>query len=198
MISGEQSESFDGSGFQKNLRKMREDKKFKEKSESNISGKADKSDDSAFAFMQNSLREKRMQMNNTEYNKDENQKNLRRDSEKVDKSAVDGELKTVSNDKNTRVFKDENFIQVESVGEDEKGQRAALVEINRVKSLEHWDRENQKKEYRGKQYGGKDKVSFSVKTDDGRTVELNLRQIRAMEKLLKADIQGLDDKEKTA
>ena len=198
MISGEQSESFDGSGFQKNLRKMRDDKKVREKSAEGVVRKTEKTDDSAFISMQNNLRNKRIQMNNMERGKDEDQMNIKRGTDKVDKTAVEDELKSAGAENNARILKDENFMQIESVGEGERTQRAALVEINRVKSLEHWDRENQKKEYRGKQYGGKDKVSFSVKTDDGRTVELTLQQIRAMEKLLKADIQGTEEEGKAA
>jgi len=196
MISGEQSNEFNSKGFQANLRKMREEKNEKRKSEGNRS-KIDGfvSDNFGIISMQNRLMKKRMGAELAGQNdKTEIQ---RRDAKKLDKNSVEKELKIAGADEKTHIVKDEGFTQVETTQENSQSQRSAIVEINRVKGLEHWDRENLKKAYRGKQYGGKDKVSFAIKTEDGRTVELNLQQIRAMEKFIKADMQNAEDEEKT-
>lgn len=194
MVGGEQSENFNENSFQKNLRKVRDVKSVAKMSDNRAPAGSEKSEDDDFISLQNSLRRKRGQMNKAEESPDTDQSGLGKNVRQVDRGEVESEIKEVATDKSARVLKDENYIQIESVGEGSKGERAALVEINRMKSLEHWDRENQKKEYRSYREGGKDKVSFSIKTDDGRTVELTLQQIRAMEKMLKADIEGADEK----
>jgi len=197
MISGEQSNEFNSKGFQANLRKMRVEKDEKRKSENNesqIDGFI--SDNSGIISMQNRLRKKRM---DAEFERQTDETEIqRRDTKKLDQNSVEKELKIAGADENTHIVKTEGFTQLETTLENEQNQRSAIVEINRIKGLENWDRENLKKAYRGRQYGGKDKVSFSIKTEDGRTVELNLQQIRAMEKFIKADIQNAEDEEKVA
>jgi hypothetical protein len=183
MVAGEQNSRFNASGFQANLRQIKKDEV---KSPNPIPEKLEtgKAGMGKMLSLQDKLKQQRAQMQKSE------DKDHTKNAGSVDVSEIKDELKSAESDGRGRVVKDEGFVQVEAVGKNGEEQRSALLEINREKSLEHFSREDQKKEYRGASQGGQDKISFAIKTDDGRTVELNLQQIRSMEKFMEEDVRN--------
>ena len=221
ITKGEQSNKFDEGGFQANLQEMRQEKQKKEEPRVTLSEPTvTKKEGKLFSF-QDRFRKRRMAaqgqhdeslslvpehkegegnvLSFQDQLRQKRQVGQRRDSESIDRSGVEEEVKSVESDSRAHVFRDEGFIQAESKDENNETHRAVIANINKEKDLKHLNTEHKKKELKGKGEGGHDKVSFAIKTDDGRTVELNLQQIRAMERFIKADMRSpVDEEEKMA
>ncbi len=219
ITKGEQSNKFDEGGFQANLQEMRKEKQ-RQKPQVAISEPAVKKKGNLFS-LQDRFRRKRMEAQEEQGEhmeaEPDNKKDKggifsmqsqlrkkrevtqRRDSESIDSGALEEEVQNIAADKQAHLFRDEGFIQAESKDQNNETHRTVIANINREKDLKHLDTEHQKKELKGKGEGGHDKVSFAIKAEDGRTIELNLQQIRAMERYMKADMQGVfDEDEKMA
>jgi hypothetical protein len=161
MFSREQRDQFDAKGFQARLRKDRVEKQ--EKTLEQTSNKGITTDN--MINLQQKLKEKRVE------------KSGRRHGDSVEKSGIE----------KADVVKEEGFTQIKTSEDDGHIHRKAQLEINRVKGMERFFIEDQKQQFRGKEEGGRDDLSLAVHTDDGRTVELDLTEIRAMEKYLEEE-----------
>ena len=85
----------------------------------------------------------------------------------------------------TDVVNDSTFVQLETV-EDGKHHRDTQVMINDEKSMQRLSTEDAKQAYRSELSGGADDLSLSVRSDDGHTIEMNLKETRQFERYLKA------------
>lgn len=173
MFTGEQKDSFDAKGFQARLHQDRVEKDKEEKGTIRVEGR---NSSNAFELQQN-LRK---------------QQAPNKEAESMDEGAIRKEMEKAGADGLSHSINLEGFQQVEK---DEEGhtRRTAQVTINREKGMDRFLFEDQQNRFRGKKEGGKDDLSLSARTDDGRTVELNLTEIRAMEKFLEEE-----EKEKAA
>lgn len=111
----------------------------------------------------------------------------------MDKETVENEMEAFKPDEMSHVVTVEGFRQVETKDDSGRAKRSAQVEINRDKGMERFFFEEQQHGYRGKEQGGKDDFSLAVKSESDGTVEMKLRDIRAMEKFLEEE-----EKEKAA
>ena len=113
--------------------------------------------------------------------------------EKVDESGIKDEMK-VAESSGAKVVEDQGFkeVQFEDSGHTA---RKTQIQINREKSMDRFFSEDHKHQYRSKTEGGEDELSLAVHAQDGRTVELNLTEIRAMEKYMEEDLQKVDEGE---
>ncbi len=174
MFSREHRDQFDATGFQSSLRDNRVKKE--EKASEQASGK-DVANNNVIDLQQK-LKEKRVERSG------------RRHGESVDRSGVEQEIHNL--EEKADVVKEEGFTQIKTSENDGRTHRKAQLEINRVKGMERFFIEDQKQQFKGKEEGGRDDLSLAVHTDDGRTVELDLIEIRAMEKYLKEEEKNSD------
>ncbi|MBN1258779.1 hypothetical protein JXA05_03405 [Candidatus Peregrinibacteria bacterium] len=163
MFTGEQKDSFDAKSFQARLKKNRKETAEKETEEKG-------GGNSGMFELQAGLRQKREKET--------------RHTEAVDQSVVNEEMKAMDKNEKTHAIKLEGFKQVERA-EGDHTKRITQVEINREKGMDRFFFEDQRKNFKGKPQGGHDDLSMAVKAEDGRAVELNLTEIRAMERFLK-------------
>jgi len=170
IFRNERRDEFDAKGFQTRLHKDREQLAGKEKSED----PHEEGMSASVMDLQQKLVRARAKSNKPE---EKTRKNLH----EVDKSGIEEEMSELEGSGRAHVLKEEGFKQVESI-EDGRTQRKTQVEINREKGMNKFLSEDSKRSFRGKAEGGKDDVSLAVHMQDGRAVELNLGDIRAMEK----------------
>lgn len=95
-----------------------------------------------------------------------------------------------------RFVKEDGFKQIKTSEDDGHIHRKAQLEINRTKGMEQFFIEDGKQEFRSREDGGRDNLSLAVHADDGRTVDLDLNEIRAMKKYLEEEQNA--DLDKTA
>jgi hypothetical protein len=170
IFRNERRDDFDAKGFQARLHKDREQLAGQDKPE----GPHKEGVSASVMDLQQKLVRERAKSNGPE---EKTRKNLH----EVDKSGVEEEMSELEGSGKAHVLKEEGFKQVESI-EDGRTQRKTQVEINREKGMNKFLSENSKRGFKGKAEGGKDDVSLAVHMQDGRAVELNLGDIRAMEK----------------
>ncbi len=204
---GQQSDSYDASGFQSSLRKKKEENVEKEEVAEN------ETDDNNVMDFQQALREKRegkkvdkkrswnpfakktqpeqIDEDKPEETEIELSAETRRTSKAVDKSAIKEEVSEMQEIGNAKMVDDRGFLEVQM---DEE--RETMIQINRSEARSRLLFENQRRQYKGRQDGGKDNMTFAVKTEGSQTIELDLTQVRAMEKALeKEKASNLDDVE---
>ncbi len=201
---GQQSDSYDASGFQSSLRKKREEKIEKEEVDEH-----ETVDNNVIDFQQ-ALREKRegkMDRKKRSWNPfakktkpeqvGEDQRGevtdieSKRTSKSINKSEIKEDVDKLKEVSNAKVIDDRGFFEVQM---DEE--RNTIADITRSEARDRLLFENQRRQYKGKQDGGKDSVTFAVKSEGGQSIELDLTQVRAMEKALeKEKVSDLDDVE---
>ncbi len=109
-----------------------------------------------------------------------------RSSDKFDANDFQSKVRQKSaQEKVTGVVEDSTFIQLESI-DGENIHRNTKVMINDLKSMQYLATENAKHAYRPETAGGTDDLSLSVGSDDGKIIEMNLKEIRLLESYLKA------------
>ncbi len=92
------------------------------------------------------------------------------------------------------IIDEEGFRQVKTLEDHGHTRRKTQLEINREKAMDQFFVEDNKQQFRSREQGGKDDLSLAVRTEDGRTVELDLKEIRALEKYLEQQEEGDLDK----
>jgi hypothetical protein len=113
--------------------------------------------------------------------------------DEVDFSQIEGDAEILEEGGKAKVTEDTGFVQVESKGDGEKAYREAQVTINEEDGLKRFLIEDGKRDYRAEEEGGNDDVSLAIYTDSGRTVELDLQEIRALRKHLQESEEEQED-----
>jgi hypothetical protein len=175
MFTGETKDNFDASGFHSGLRKSRE------AVEDRKGGIVENQADNKESDFNENIRQKRV-------------KKVKRGVEDVDLAQVDNEMKEIAESQDIKTVEDQGFKQVE-FSEGDKTKRTAQVEINRDKAMDRFFAEDFRHGYKGRQEGGADDLNLAVHSKDGRTVELNLTEIRAMEKYMEEDLANADEEQ---
>jgi hypothetical protein len=172
MFAEERHDQFDATGFQVRLQKDREE------SEKNIKKRpvTEKETDNVIDF-QAKLKEKRTG---------------HRHSESVDRTALEEEMRDMEKTGQAHIVDDEGFKQVKISEEHGRTRRKAQVEINREKAMERFFIEDNRQQFKGKEQSGQDDLSLAIRAEDGRTVELDLKEIRALEEYLEQEEADLD------
>jgi len=169
MFGEERHDQFDATGFQARLN---EDRKTAEKSHQERSITA-KKENNVIDFQQK-LKEKRIQK-------------TRGHSESVDRAGIEEEMRDLEKTQKAHVVDEEGFRQVRTSEDHGHTRRKTQLEINREKAMERFFVEDNKQQFRNREQGGQDDLSLAVRTEDGRTVELDLKEIRALEKYLEEE-----------
>lgn len=104
-------------------------------------------------------------------------------NDEVDLHQIKKDTKILEEKGGAKVTEDRGFVQVESK-EGDKTARKAQVTINEEDGMKRFFTEDGKHNYRAKEEGGHDDLSLAIKTDSGRTVELDLQEIQALQKHL--------------
>lgn len=93
----------------------------------------------------------------------------------------------IASEKGLATFEHEGFRQVEN----KQGRRVTIVNINDQPSLDHLMRTNRENPYKGVQHGGsqRDYIHFTISRNNGNEIDLELRDLQAMQQYLKAKIQ---------
>lgn len=173
MFINENKDSFDASGFQSRLKQNKED--IKERGD--VQRKPEESKGADVLDFQSKL------------------KASRRNNEEVDRTKVDEEMHELEQTGKAKAVDDHGFKQVETKADKGHTERKTQVEINRDQAMDRFFTEDHRHQYRSKIEGGQDDLSLAVHTEDGRTVELNLTEIRAMGKYMEEDMQKVDEGE---
>ncbi|MBU0577469.1 hypothetical protein KJ742_03385 [Patescibacteria group bacterium] len=169
MFVNERRDNFDASGFQSRLRNDREESETKQTDQ--VTQQENTSAD--VIDLQERLRQSRA-------------KESRRQNEDADRTGIEDEMKTLEKTKKAHAVDQDGFRQVE-MKKDDHTHRKAQVEINRERAMDRFFIEDHKNKYRSTLEGGHDDLSLAVKTQDGRTVELNLEEIRAMQRYMEQE-----------
>ncbi len=105
--------------------------------------------------------------------------------DEVNKKQIDNDTKILEESGKAKVSEESGFIQVESaVGN--KTARQTQVTINASGGMKRFFNEDSKHNYRAEDDGGHDDLSLAIYTDAGRTVELDLQEIRVLHKHMEA------------
>ncbi len=110
-------------------------------------------------------------------------------SDEVNLTQIQEDADMLEDNGKAEVIKDNGFLQVES--EDQKGdvQRDIQVTVNEEDGMKRFLSENGRHHYQAENDGGKDDLSLAIQAGSGRTVELDLQEIRALQKYLKLSEQ---------
>ena len=167
MFAHEHRDQFDATDFQSRLNEDRKTKKeeTEEKAESIIKSSTDN-----VISLQDKMRESRTKS--------------RRHGKSIDRTDLKEEMRELEEFDQTKIVDEKGFRQVETSEKDDHSKRITQLQMNREKAMDHFFAEDHKRQYRSKEEGGHDDLSLAISADDGRTVELNLTEIRAMEKYL--------------
>lgn len=103
----------------------------------------------------------------------------------VDVEQIEEDADLLEDAGKARVVKADGFIQVESEGKNGETFRDAQVLINDERSMGRFMSEDGRNSYRSEEAGGNDDLSLAIHTEDNRTVELDLKEVRVLEKYLK-------------
>ncbi|MDH5596582.1 MAG: hypothetical protein OEY44_00635 [Candidatus Peregrinibacteria bacterium] len=120
-------------------------------------------------------------------------------SDTVVESEIEEDVDQLEEVKAAHVVEEEGFLQVETRGEGGNlTQRDTLVQMNDDRSLDRFMTEDSKRAYRSEKDGGTDDVSLAIQTQDGRTVELELQEIRHLEGYLNASNDNASEEKAAA
>lgn len=95
------------------------------------------------------------------------------------------------------VIDEVGFVQVAS-NDNDGVSRQVQVTINEEDGLHHFFSEEGKQSFRASQSGGRDDLSLAIYTDSGRTVEMELKEVRALQNYLKESEQEEKAEKKAA
>lgn len=104
--------------------------------------------------------------------------------DEVDFYEIEKDEEVLEEQGNSKVTDENGFVQVESEGINGPT-RQVQVTINEEEGLEHFFNEEGRKRFKSSKSGGRDDLSLSVYTDSGRTVEMNLKEVKALQSYLK-------------
>ena len=201
MFVNEKQDSYDAGGFQSNLRKNRE--AVNNQIEKKVKRDSKKGDVDAIDFQEKFRRTRSKSRSESlvedqfpQYNipslaEYKNQhlhiqkKDVKR-NEPISREGVNNEMKILETENNAHIVDENGFRQVE-VSNNGHTERKAQVEINRNEAMDRFFVEDNKHQYKSKTEGGMDDLSLAINTQDGRSVELNLTDIRAMKKYMEED-----------
>ena len=116
-------------------------------------------------------------------------------NDEVDFSQIEEDAEILEENGKAKVIQDTGFLQIES--KDSKGglQRDIQVTINEEDGMKRFLSENSKNHFETENDGGSDDLSLAIQTDSGRTVELDLQEIRVLKKYLeKSEEKEQNDK----
>jgi hypothetical protein len=102
-------------------------------------------------------------------------------NDEVNFHQIEKDTATLEEAGDAKITENLGFIQVES----KEGERTAQVTINEEEGMKRFFTEDGKHKYRSEEEGGSDDLSLAIHTDSGRTVELDLQEIQALQKHLK-------------
>ncbi|MFH0838332.1 MAG: hypothetical protein V1880_03655 [Patescibacteria group bacterium] len=110
----------------------------------------------------------------------------------VDFDQIDNDTEILETSGKARVNESLGFIQVESAVGD-KTARQTQITINEDAGLHRFLGEDTKHSYRAQEAGGNDDLSLAIYSDSGRTVELDLREVRTLREYLQKSEEEHED-----
>jgi len=192
MFGEKQHDKFNATGFQARLREDREklvDKNKTAETNQSVPPKrlqrlddsfqSEETTQSAFRFQQ--------KLSQVRAKSGKAQENGRKTMEEVDKTGIEDEMRVLKETKKAHVVNEEGFRQIKTSKGADHIERKAQLEINREKAMKRFFIEDNKQEFQNKEHGGHDDLSLAVRMEGGRTVELDLTEIRALGKYLEEE-----------
>ncbi|MBU0706054.1 hypothetical protein KJ657_00545 [Patescibacteria group bacterium] len=114
--------------------------------------------------------------------------------DEVDFEQIDNDTGILEESGKARINESLGFIQIESKAANDGAQRETQVTINEEQGMDRFLAEDSKNSYRAKEADGQDDLSLAVYTDAGRTVELDLHEVRVLKEYLKQkEAEQLDE-----